>query len=115
VPGLPNALPNPGQVIQHDPSKRAKFSEEVKQPMSDPIDLPKLANSGPRAPSEFLPPDSMQAKGNAPIHYPSQARDRMGGGKYAHMAPPNQYNNANSKQPNPKAGAKRNAASSDWN
>ena len=67
VPGLPNALPNPGQVVQHDPAKRAKFSQEVKKPMGNPIDLPSLKNMAPRAPSEFLPPDSGNASANAPV------------------------------------------------
>jgi len=115
VPGLPNALPNPGQVVQHDPAKRAKFSQEVKKPMGNPIDLPSLKNMAPRAPSEFLPPDSGNPNANQPIHYPSQSRDRMGSGKYAHMAPPSQYNNANNKQGSTnKPGSKRTAAS-DWN
>lgn len=69
VPGLPNALPNPGQVVQHDPAKRAKFSQEVKKPMGNPIDLPSLKNMAPRAPSEFLPPDSGNASANAPVRF----------------------------------------------
>ena len=64
VPGLPGPLPNPGQVAQHDPAKRAKFAQDVPKPMGAPIDLPTLgAMKAPRAPSEFLPPDSK--KGNS--------------------------------------------------
>ena len=63
VPGLPGPLPNPGQVAQHDPAKRAKFAQDVPKPMGAPIDLPTMGKmKAPRAPSEFLPPDS--AKGN---------------------------------------------------
>jgi len=114
VPGLPGALPMPGHVAQHDPAKRAKFSRDVPKPMSAPIDLPTLgAMKAPRAPSEFLPPDSARAQmAKIPIHYPSQSQDRMGSGKYSHMAPPGVYNNANKAQ-NSKIGNKR-AASSDW-
>jgi len=116
VPGLPGPLPNPGQVAQHDPAKRAKFAQDVPKPMGAPIDLPTLgAMKAPRAPSEFLPPDSKKGNsGPSPIHYPSQSRDRMGAGKYAHMAPPSQYTNANNKFQQNKPGQKRNAAS-DWN
>lgn len=76
VPGLPGALPNPGHVAQHDPSKRAKFGQDIPQPMSAPIDLPTLgAMKAPRAPSEFLPPDS--AKGNVgkqAVRHPNSIR-----------------------------------------
>ena len=57
VPGLPAALPNPGQVIQHDPAKRAKFGQDVKKPLSNPIDLPHMTNQAPRNPNSFHGPD----------------------------------------------------------
>jgi len=114
VPGLPAALPNPGQVIQHDPAKRAKFGDAVKKPLANPIDLPHMANAAPRAPSSFHGPDKGGEALGGPIHYPSQSRDRMGSGKYAHMAPPGLYNNANQKpNGNEKTGDKR-SAGGDW-
>merc|ERR1712037_578283 len=111
VPGLPGPLPNPGKVAQYDPSKRAKPAESVPKPMSEPIDLPAMGAMGaPRAPSDFAGPDKGGNSGFQKIHYPSQSKDRMGSGKYAHMAPPSQYTNANAQK---KPGQKR--AASDWN
>lgn len=111
VPGLPGPLPNPGKVAQYDPSKRAKLAESVPKPMSEPIDLPAMGAMGaPRAPSDFAGPDKGGNSGFQKIHYPSQSKDRMGSGKYAHMAPPSQYNNANNAEKKP--GQKR--AASDW-